>query len=182
MGLDLFLNALPAACGLLDAMQSGETDPQNLCFVNCYFRHRDTVYFTPSDVKALEAIVASHPGIEHRRCDLDDYQVSSLTWLLVQCAKGDEEKRIARASIYGEVSLFQLNQFGWNSLDMVGLIHIWIRTLKWRDLRRHFDANKWNKDENRSRAFNCLGDSFARLQRFYDMVYARREAVLSVRN
>jgi hypothetical protein len=201
MGHDLTLNALPAEHGLLAAMRNGEIDPDLLQWVESYFFYRrrgsrQNLDRYPRFVNAMEALVALNPGIDHRYCNLDR-RFEWLNWMLRQCAKNDEEKQIATACIYGATRIFapaessQGYPFGWNSPDSVALIHIWLSDLNSTNLRREFDPEKLDRarpykwragEKDHSEEFADIANDFAKLKRFYEAVYFRREGVLSKRD
>ncbi|MEZ6135546.1 MAG: DUF1877 family protein [Pirellulaceae bacterium] len=203
MGWEVELNAFPADCNLLAAVTRGEIDAELLTFVRTYFRMRRKLgcrvnSFAERDpecqvfVDALETIVADHPGIDHRFCDLER-RFEWLKWLLQESSHA-QDATLAATAIGGEAQVtpsarsIQGFPIRWTSPGTCELIHMWLTDLAQKDLRSHYDPDrmrnanlyKWGPPTDTELAFEWIMDDFTSLKSFYCDVAKNSEAVLVV--
>jgi hypothetical protein len=115
MGIEVKLNAFPPQCELLERVRAGEICAQDIQFVWWYFFNRRTsvtrwtgfALGRPEQerfVDLLEIILAQHPGIAERICDLDK-RFQWLEWLLVRCVRTEDDRSLAVAAIRGDAQI-----------------------------------------------------------------------------
>lgn len=204
MGWEVELNAIPSHCTLLELIYGKAISAELLTFVRTYFRLRRrqggrVEEFAQGSaeyqqfVDALEEMIASHPGIEQRCCDLDR-RYEWLKWLMIQCATNDEEKKIATEAISGEVQIAPdaVSTQGFpiriTSPAKVELIAVWLDELSSARLRRQFDPDKmrkaglykWGPPAAPAETFKVIAEDFGALRAFYRQVSAHSESVLII--
>jgi hypothetical protein len=203
MGWEVELNAIPADCELLAAVARNEIDAELLSFVRTYFRMRRKLgcrvdAFARGDrgyeafVDALEKIVAAHPGIEHRFCDLER-RFDGLKWLLQQCSR-DQDATLGTTAIVGESQVtpsarsVQGFPIRWTPPSTCERIHIWLSNLEPSDLQSHYEPTrmqaahlyKWVPPADIKTAFEWIVKDFESLKRLYRDVASNGEGVLVV--
>jgi hypothetical protein len=209
MGIEVKLNAFPPQCELLERVRAGEICAQDIQFVWWYFFNRRTSAtrwngFARGDpererfVDLLEIILAQHPGIAERICDLDK-RFQWLEWLLDRCARTEDDRSLAVAAIRGDGQILpgaiagQGAPICWTLPDRCVLIHRWLESLTTRNLQANYDPvamerahlykwhlYKWPDDADRDGVFGEIAEDFGALQRLYREVAIRSEAVLVV--
>jgi hypothetical protein len=207
MGIEVKLNAFPPQCELLERVRAGEICAEHIQFVWWYFFDRRTSTTRWNDfarghpdgerfVDLLEIILAQHPGIAERICDLGK-RFQWLEWLLVRCARTEDDRSLAVAAIRGDAQILpgaiagQGAPICWTLPDRCVLIHRWLESLTTRNLRADYDPvamerdhlYKWHlykDDADREAVFGQIAEDFSALQRLYREVAARSEAVLVV--
>jgi hypothetical protein len=202
MGFEVQLNAFPPQCELLERARAGEISAELIQFAGGYFVSRRTsatrrTCFARGDaegerfVDALEKILAEHPGIAERSCDLDR-RFEWLEWLLVRCVPTEDDPSLAVAANRGDAQILpgavsvQGFPIRWTLPDRCVLIHRWLELLTIRDLRALYDPvamehdhlYKWHIPNDPDKVFGLIAEDFTALQRLYREVAACSEAVL----
>jgi hypothetical protein len=203
MGFEVELNAFPPQCELLERVRAGEISAELIQFVGWYFVKRRTsatrwTGFARGDpererfVDSLEKILAEHPGIAERSCDLDR-RFEWLEWLLVRCVRTEDDRSLAVAAIRGDAQILPgaVSTQGFpirrTLPDRCVLIHRWLEALTIRDPRAHYNPVAMERDHlykwsvpphDPDEVFGQIAEDFAALQRLYREVAACSEAVL----
>ncbi|BCL38313.1 hypothetical protein NSMS1_47600 [Nostoc sp. MS1] len=204
MGWELELNAIPAQCTLLESVLNGDIDAEYLTFVRSYFRLRrqqqsriNKFPYGEAEYKrfvdALEELVETHPGIEHRYCDLDR-RFDCIKWLLMKCALDQEEELLAVTAITGHSNVLpsarsiQGFPIRWTPPDKCKLIHIWLSDIAVEDIKSKYETilmqdaqlYKWQQAIDTNEAWEWIVSDFMALNQFYQDVVDNSEAVLVV--
>ncbi len=210
MGIDVELLALPAQSKLIDVVTQWDAGQgELLSFVPSILRHRrrskdpqlrdaqyDQFIRAHEDLtmvaKVLDEIIEAHPGIETRHVDLDR-RYDWLRWLLIQCAKTDEERQLAKDAIGGErraapeSTSCQGFPINFTSQNRAQEIHRWLRDVTSEDLQRRYDpvsmeavgVYKFFADPDyEAEMFSQISENLIALQHFYDEVVSHSECVL----
>jgi hypothetical protein len=204
MGWELELNAIPAKCSLLDSVLNSDIDAEYLTFVRSYFRLRREQQsrvkkfpYCEAEYKrfvdALEELVETHPGIEHRYCDLDR-RFDWIKWLLMKCALDKEEELLAVTAITGDSNILpsarsiQGFPIRWTPPDKCELIHLWLSEITEENIKSKYepilmqDAQlyKWQQAINTDEVWGWIVSDFTTLKLFYQDVVYHSQAVLVV--
>lgn len=204
VGFEVELYAFPPESGLLDRVRAGEVNAELIQCVSTYFPQRRAAgarlaRYAQGDaewervVDSLEEILAGHPGIMDRFCELGK-RSAWLRWLLKRSARTDEERSLAVAAIRGddqihpEARATQGVPIRWTLPDRCEWIHLWLSELTPDDLRANFDPAemerhhlyKWRVPDDPDEVFGWIAEDFASLQRLYREVTPRGEAVLVI--
>ena len=202
MGWEVELNGIPTECALVERVLGQEIDAEMLSFVRTYFRMRRgcasrVESFAQGDpeaelfVDALEALVADHPGIEHRHCRLAR-RFDWLKWLLIQCA---DDAPLAVTAIDGESLIMpsarstQGFPIRWTLPETCTRVERWLSGVERSHLHAAYDPvcmesaglYKWG-NQDPDEAFQWIMDDFNALKRFYGDVCRHGEAVLVVKD
>lgn len=205
MGFEVRLQAIPQTCTLIQLVEAGRIDAESLTFVGTYFRllqqpGRGAQQFARGDaerarfVHALDAMVAAHPGIENRHCDLNR-RFEWLQWLLERAVTNDDQQELAAVAIGGErqVAADARSTGGFpircTSAETCELIHLWLSDLTESVLRALYNPErmteahlyKWSPTLTEV-AFESIARDFANFKSFYAAVVAHSEAVLVVKD
>lgn len=202
MGVEVQLNAVAPDSELLKAVANSTLDASMLTFLPSYFRRRrdqgrrvDDYAMGSPEFELLadlaEKLIAAHPGIEFRCCDLDR-RFQWLEWLLRKCAAIDE-RLLAETAIQGEAQVtatasgVQGHPIRWTSPSTCELIHMWLSEIEPSQLRAVYDPErmswahlyKWGNKEG-DKPLKLILEDFQSLKQLYSEVAARSEAVLVV--
>lgn len=201
MGWDVELIALPADSRLMEVAGQWEDDGAAYSIIPYYFwrcreglDHPDRCGDSKEHLKLaklLDEIMAAHPGIETRHCDLER-RFEVLEWPLVRCARDENERILAEHAVYGERRVTptatgcQGFPIKYTSPERAQQVLHWLSSVTHEDLRRNYDPKKmsdadvykWYPNADPEENFQQIVHDFEALKQFYSEVVAHQESVL----